>query len=129
VGKPVREVLSTKDHLLCVLDSAKAVAAAVPDLAGMASLSKWGVIITAPGEGEVDFVSRFFAPKKGVAEDPVTGSAHCVLTPFWSKRLGKKTLLARQLSARGGVLFVADCGERVRIGGTVAPYLEGWVTV
>ncbi|MBC7908115.1 MAG: PhzF family phenazine biosynthesis protein [Rhodospirillaceae bacterium] len=129
LGKPVREVLATKDHLLCVLDTVEAVVGLTPDLAGIASLSKWALIVTAPGEGEVDFVSRFFAPKKGVGEDPVTGSAHCVLAPFWAKRLGKTAMVARQVSKRGGTLFVEDCGERVRIGGTVAPYLEGWVEV
>ncbi|MBC7951470.1 MAG: PhzF family phenazine biosynthesis protein [Rhodospirillaceae bacterium] len=134
LGKQVREVLATKDHLVCVLDSVDAVATLTPDMGGIASLSKWAVIVTAPGgvgpgEGEVDFVSRFFAPKKGVGEDPVTGSAHCVLVPFWAKRLGKKTMVARQVSKRGGTLFVEDCGERIRIGGNVAPYLEGWVSV
>jgi predicted PhzF superfamily epimerase YddE/YHI9 len=129
LGKQVREVLATKDHLVCVLDNAAAVAGLTPDLAGIASLPKWSLIVTAPGEGEVDFVSRFFAPKEGLAEDPVTGSAHCVLTPFWAKRLGKKVLVARQLSKRGGTLFVEECGDRVHIGGTVVPYLEGWVEV
>lgn len=125
LAKPVREVLATKDHLVCVLDSADAVAALVPDMAAVAGLSKWALIATAPGEGEVDFVSRFFAPRKGVIEDPVTGSAHCVLTPFWAKRLGKKSLVARQLSKRGGTLYVEDKGERVLIGGTVVPFIDG----
>lgn len=126
--KPVREVLATRDHLVCVLDSAEAVAALVPDMAGIAALSKWALIVTAPGT-DCDFVSRFFAPKKGVAEDPVTGSAHCVLTPFWAKRLGKPMMVARQLSKRGGTLYVEDSGERVRIGGTVVPYLAGTIQV
>jgi len=125
--KPVREVLATRDHLVCVLDSAAAVQSLVPDMAALAGLNKWGIIVTAPGEGEIDFVSRFFAPRKGVAEDPVTGSAHCVLTPLWAKRLGKNTLAARQLSARGGSLSVEDRGERVRISGGVVPFIEGWV--
>ncbi|MCR6632582.1 MAG: PhzF family phenazine biosynthesis protein [Magnetospirillum sp.] len=125
--KPVREVLATRDHLLCVLDSAEAVAALVPDMAAVAGLSKWALIATAPGVGEVDFVSRFFAPRKGIVEDPVTGSAHCVLTPFWAKRLGRRRLLARQLSARGGTLHVEDAGERVRIGGTVQPFVQGHI--
>lgn len=122
--KPVREVLATKDHLVAVLDSAEAVAALVPDLAGIASLSKWALIVTAPG-ADCDFVSRFFAPRKGVPEDPVTGSAHCVLTPFWAKRLGKTEMRARQLSTRGGTLSVALDGDRVRIGGRVVPFFEG----
>lgn len=123
--KPVREVLATRDHLVCVLDSPEAVAALVPDMAAVAALSKWALIATAPGEGGVDFVSRFFAPRKGVIEDPVTGSAHCVLTPFWAKRLGKAEMVARQLSKRGGTLFVADRGERVLIGGAVRPFVQG----
>lgn len=123
--KPVREVLATRDHLVCVLDSADAVAALVPDMAAVAALSKWALIATAPGEGEVDFVSRFFAPRKGVIEEPVTGSAHCVLVPFWARRLGKTEMVARQLSRRGGTLFVADKGQRVLIGGSVRPFVEG----
>lgn len=129
VGKPVREVLATRDHLLCVLDSAEAVAALTPDMAAIAGLSKWALIVTAPGRDGVDFVSRFFAPRKGVPEDPVTGSAHCVLAPFWAKRLAKPALVARQLSKRGGTLFVEQVGDRIRIGGTVAPYLEGWISL
>ncbi|HLO76185.1 MAG TPA: PhzF family phenazine biosynthesis protein [Magnetospirillum sp.] len=125
--KPVREVLATRDHLVCVLDSADAVASLVPDMAGVAALSKWALIVTAPGGEDADFVSRFFAPRKGVIEDPVTGSAHCVLTPFWAKRLGKAALVARQLSARGGTLYVEDRGERVLIGGTVCPYVAGQI--
>ena len=128
LAKPVREVLATKDHLLCVLDSADAVAALVPDMAGVAALSKRALIVTAPGEGGVDFVSRFFAPRWGVIEDPVTGSAHCVLAPFWAKRLGKAALVARQLSRRGGTLWVEDQGGRVRIGGHVRPFVAGTLT-
>lgn len=123
--KPVRQCLATKDHLVCVLDSADAVASLVPDMAAVAGLSRRALIATAPGEGGVDFVSRFFAPRWGVIEDPVTGSAHCVLVPFWAKRLGKAALVARQLSKRGGTLFVEDKGERVLIGGTVLPFVEG----
>jgi len=85
---------------------------------------KFGVIVTAPGE-ECDFVSRYFAPHVGVPEDPVTGRAHCTLTPFWSMRLGKKIMDARQLSARGGTLRCEDLGERVKISGKAVPYLKG----
>jgi PhzF family phenazine biosynthesis protein len=127
LGAAVREVLATPSHLLCVVDSPEVVSRLSPDMAAVAHLSKWALIVTAPGNDGIDFVSRFFAPRKGVPEDPVTGSAHCVLTPFWAKRLGKSVLVARQLSARGGTLFVEDCGERVRIGGTVLPYLEGTI--
>lgn len=125
LAKPVREVLATKDHLVCVLDSADAVATLVPDMAGVAQLNKWALIATAPGADDVDFVSRFFAPRKGVIEDPVTGSAHCALTPFWAKRLGKTALIARQLSRRGGTLWLENQGERVLIGGRVRPFVQG----
>jgi predicted PhzF superfamily epimerase YddE/YHI9 len=125
--KPVRECLATKDHLVCVLDTAEAVASLVPDMAGVAGLSKRALIVTAPGTDGVDFVSRFFTPRWGVIEDPVTGSAHCVLTPFWAKRLGKPVLVARQLSKRGGTLYVEDKGERVLIGGAVQPFVEGYL--
>ena len=124
-GTAVREVLATADHLLCVLNSADAVVRLTPDMAALAALPKWAVIVTAPGDGGIDFVSRFFAPKKGVPEDPVTGSAHCVLTPFWAKRLGKTILAARQVSARGGALWLEMAEDRVRIGGRVVPFFKG----
>ena len=89
-----------------------------------------GVILTAAGEDTgFDFVSRFFVPGRGVAEDPVTGAAHAALVPFWAKRLGKPKLLARQLSARGGTLLCEEQGERVLLKGKVAPYLEGVIRV
>ena len=84
----------------------------------------FGVIVTAKGS-DCDFVSRFFAPNGGIDEDPVTGRAHCSLIPFWSGRLHKKVMIARQLSQRGGMLFCEDCGERVKIGGKVVRYLKG----
>ena len=89
-----------------------------------------GVIITAPG-GDLgfDFVSRFFVPGKGIAEDPVTGSTHSALVPFWAKRLGKAKLIARQVSPRGGTLICEEQGERVLLKGKVAPYLEGVIMV
>lgn len=87
-----------------------------------------GVIVTAPGR-DVDFVSRFFAPSLGVPEDPVTGSAHCTLVPYWRQRLGKTRLLARQVSARGGLLHCTDLGERVHIAGQAVTYLEGRIRV
>lgn len=86
------------------------------------------LIVTAPGD-DCDFVSRFFAPKEGIREDPVTGSAHCQLVPYWSKRLGKKTLLARQLSARGGTLYCEDADSRVMLAGRTVPFLEGMITI
>jgi len=89
----------------------------------------WGFIATAPGDESYDFVSRFFAPDKGVPEDPVTGSAHCALTPYWAKRLGKKTLKARQVSPRGGNLDCIDAGERTILAGPCAHYMTAEITV
>jgi predicted PhzF superfamily epimerase YddE/YHI9 len=93
------------------------------------SVDSWGFIATAPGDDGHDFISRFFAPDKGVPEDPVTGSAHCALVPFWAKRLGKKTLKARQVSPRGGNLLCTDEGERTVLAGCCALYLKGEITV
>lgn len=89
----------------------------------------WGLIATAKGDQGYDFVSRFFAPDKAVPEDPVTGSAHCALTPFWAKRLGKKTLKARQVSPRGGDLVCTDEGERTVLSGPCALYMKGEIEV
>ena len=88
----------------------------------------FGVIVTAAGS-DCDFVSRFFAPNAGIDEDPVTGRAHCSLIPFWSERLGKTEMSAKQLSKRGGVLFCEDCGERVKIGGRAVRYLKGEINI
>lgn len=91
-------------------------------------LAHRGVCVTAPGKN-ADFVSRFFAPKIGIDEDPVTGSSHCILTPYWSRRLGKKELTARQLSHRGGELFCTDRGERIAIAGRAVKFMEGMIEV
>ncbi|MHC1742644.1 MAG: PhzF family phenazine biosynthesis protein [Syntrophobacteraceae bacterium] len=120
---PVEVYMSEEDLLVC-LQTERQVAELTPDLRGLAALDCRGVIVTARGR-DCDFVSRFFAPRVGVDEDPVTGSSHCVLIPFWSERLGKKTLFARQVSRRGGEIF-CECGaSRVKIGGRAALYLEG----
>ena len=95
-----------------------------PDIGALARIPPGNVAVTAPGR-EVDFVSRFFAPGAGVSEDPVTGSAHCLLTPYWAKRLGRRRLTARQLSARGGELVCALSGDRVQLSGACAFYMEG----
>lgn len=124
-ARPV-EVYGTDDWL-AVYSTEKEVRALKPDLGALASLHRRGVIVTAPGAAS-DFVSRCFFPSYGIPEDPVTGSAHCALTPYWSRRLGKKTLHALQVSKRGGELFCEDRGDRVAIAGRVAPYLEGTIT-
>jgi PhzF family phenazine biosynthesis protein len=92
-------------------------------------LGMWGLIATAPGDQGYDFISRFFAPGKGVPEDPVTGSAHCALTPYWAKQLGKTTLKARQVSPRGGDLTCIDDGERTIIAGPCALYMTAEIEV
>ncbi len=121
-SKP-QEVLKSRDYM-AVYESEAAVAALAPDMGQLARLDCLGVIVTAPGK-EADFVSRFFAPRVGVPEDPVTGSAHCSLIPYWAKRLGKTELSARQLSRRGGELHCRDAGERVLIGGEAVTYRRG----
>ncbi len=97
-----------------------------PDLERLAAWDTFGIIVTAPGR-EVDFVSRFFAPRAGIPEDPVTGSAHCTLIPYWAERLGKKELTARQLSPRGGELFCEALGDRVKIAGQAKTYCQGLI--
>jgi PhzF family phenazine biosynthesis protein len=99
-----------------------------PDFALLTACEPFGVIATAVGR-ECDFVSRFFAPAVGIPEDPVTGSAHCTLAPFWSARLGRKKLCARQVSRRGGELWVEDAGDRVRIAGQAVMVIEGTLLV
>ncbi|MFP4112942.1 MAG: PhzF family phenazine biosynthesis protein [Spirochaetota bacterium] len=123
------ELYRSRDWM-AVLPDEEAVRAYRPDGAALAGLAgeKNGIIITAPGTN-VDFVSRFFAPDLGILEDPVTGSAHCTLVPYWSERLGKTVLEARQVSARGGELFLEARGERVTIAGEAALYLTGEICV
>ena len=119
-------------YLLAVWDDAKTVRA-IKGANGVARVLRsagiWGLIATAKGDEGYDFVSRFFAPDKGVPEDPVTGSAHCALTPFWAKRLSKKTMKARQVSPRGGDLTVTDEGARAVISGSCALYMTGEIEV
>ena len=121
-------VLGSAEDLLVLLENERAVRAVQPDFAALEKVACRGVIVTARGERS-DFVSRFFAPRVGVPEDPVTGSAHCVLIPYWSGVLGKTDLHAFQVSRRGGELFCALAGERVRISGRAVLYLEGTISV
>jgi PhzF family phenazine biosynthesis protein len=127
LGLPPCQVMRARD-LLAVYEEEDEVQELAPDLARLAALDHLGVIVTAPGK-KSDFVSRFFAPRVGVPEDPVTGSAHCTLIPYWSSRLGKKQLHALQLSERGGELFCFDKGERVAIGGRAVTYLSGTIRI
>ena len=128
LGATVLEYLRGGEMTMAVLQDENAVAAVQPDFAALAGIAEFGMIITAPGES-VDFVSRFFAPAIGINEDPVTGSAHCVLTPYWSRKLGKSALTAKQISSRVGDLFCEDRGERIRIHGSVVFYLTGKITI
>ncbi len=123
LGKSPRETHIAFD-LLALFESQDDVLALKPNFNLLSNLDARGIIVTAPGK-DCDFVSRFFAPRVGVNEDPVTGSAHTMLIPFWSRRSGKKKLRARQLSRRGGELFCEDLGERVLISGRAVTYLEG----
>src|SRR5262245_44036623 len=127
LGAEPLELWSARD-LMAVFPDEESVLAIQPSFDRIHALGVFGLIVTAPGRS-VDFVSRFFAPLMGVPEDPVTGSAHCTLIPYWSRRLGKTSLSARQVSPRGGDLECEDQGERVRIAGRVAEYLEGTIVV
>lgn len=127
-GPAPSAVLGGRDYLV-VYDDADTVRTLRPDTGRIAALDRYAVIVTAPGDGGIDFVSRFFAPRQGIPEDPVTGSAHCTLIPYWAERLGKTTLSARQVSARGGNLACGLAGDRVKIGGTAVLYLEGVIHI
>ena len=114
---------------LALFESEAEVRAIRPDMTALARLDeRRGVIVTAPGES-ADFVSRYFCPRLGVPEDPVTGSAHCMLGPFWAERLGKTTLHAHQVSARGGAVQCTVAGDRVQLAGQAVQYLEGTIAV
>jgi len=125
LGAAPVEMLKSRDHM-AVLGSEDEVRSLKPDMEGLKRTGCFAVIATAAGR-TADFVSRFFAPAAGIAEDPVTGSAHCTLTPYWSRRLGRPRLRAQQVSPRGGELWCEDRGERVRIAGRAVPYLEGTI--
>jgi PhzF family phenazine biosynthesis protein len=151
LGKPPLQVLKSRDYF-AVFESEADVRSLKPDFATLATLDALGVIVTAPGSDHAlrsgagfqpatlsgvrlapsvpcDFVSRFFAPGAGIPEDPVTGSAHCTLIPFWAERLGKTEMFARQVSKRGGELFCRLAGDRVRIGGKAVLYLRGEIEI
>lgn len=114
----------SRDYL-CVYPRAEDVRALQPDFSLLAQIDVVGIICTAPGADGVDFVSRFFAPRAGVPEDPVTGSAHCTLVPYWAGKLGRTRLRARQISPRGGELLCELAGDRVRMAGHAVLYLKG----
>ncbi len=125
IGAAPLSMLHDGSNYLALLASANAVRTLAPDVAAIARLARDGVIVTAPGDGPYDCVSRYFAPAKGIPEDPVTGGAHCALTPYWARRLGKTELRAFQASPRGGELLCRLAGERVELEGACVFYLAG----
>ncbi len=127
IGKHPKEVFKARDYFL-VYETEKEVADIAPDFSKLLDVDAHGFIVTAKGDSS-DFVSRFFAPEVGVSEDPVTGSAHCNLIPFWAERLSKTEMSARQISARGGELLCELKGDRVKIGGRAVLYLKGEIYV
>ena len=126
LGKQPVEILKARDYF-CRFAAEADVRSLKPDFGLLGTLDE-KVIVTAPGT-DCDFVSRFFAPTVGVPEDPVTGSAHCTLIPFWANRLGKTKLFARQISRRGGELFCELAGDRVLIGGKAVLYNRGHIEI
>lgn len=126
--KPI-EVFADAFNYMALLDSAQVVRELAPDIAALARLDRSGVVVTAPGDGSHDFVSRYFAPAKGIPEDPVTGGAHCALAPYWARRLGKAEFRAYQASRRGGEIICRLIGDRVELEGACVFYLEGEVEI
>lgn len=128
LGVKPSELYKGRDDFLAILDNEVSVASLCPNMDSISKVPSRGVIVSSIGT-EADFVSRFFAPQSGVPEDPVTGSAHTTLIPYWSKRLAKQHLRATQLSKRGGELTCKDLGERVEIGGRAVTYLVGEISL
>jgi PhzF family phenazine biosynthesis protein len=129
LGATPVEVLGNSFNYMAVLESAQAVRRLAPDMSAIARMDRPGIIVTAQGNDTYDFVSRYFAPAKGIPEDPVTGSAHCMLAPYWAKRLGKTALRAFQASRRGGEVNCRLAGDRVELAGNCVFYLEGEVEI
>jgi predicted PhzF superfamily epimerase YddE/YHI9 len=125
LGQIPLEVLASRDYLV-LLPSEEIVRNLEPDMTLLRNLDRFGLIVTAKGE-KADFVSRFFCPGEGIPEDPVTGSAHCTLIPYWAEKLSKSYLIALQVSFRGGWLYCQHLGDRVRIGGHAVTYSQGFI--
>lgn len=128
IGKNPVYTLKGKTDYLLIYDNQEVIEQLKPNFFLLNQLDARGVIVSAPGD-DVDFVSRFFAPQCGVNEDPVTGSAHTSLIPYWSKVLGKSTLVAKQLSKRGGDIYCEFLDKRVKIAGRAVPYLKGEIII
>jgi predicted PhzF superfamily epimerase YddE/YHI9 len=129
LGIVPHDVVADAFNYIALLQSPQNVRDLKPDMAAIARLNLDGVIVTAAGGGDFDFVSRYFAPAKGVPEDPVTGSAHCALTLYWANRLNKTEFRAAQVSRRGGEIICRLVGERVELQGSCVFYLEGMVEI
>ena len=128
IGLVPQRTLRGKTDFMLVYDSEETIRGLEPDFSLLNKINARGIIVTAPGD-EVDFVSRFFAPKCGIPEDPVTGSAHTTMVPYWAKELGKTEFVAKQLSKRGGELWCKLDGDRVEIAGYATPYLIGEIDI
>jgi PhzF family phenazine biosynthesis protein len=116
-------------NYMAVLESSEILHHLTPDMTALARLDRPGVIVTTQGDSNYDFISRYFAPAKGIPEDPVTGAAHCMLAPYWAGRLGKTTFRAYQASRRGGEITCRVIGDRIELGGSCVFYLEGEVEI
>jgi PhzF family phenazine biosynthesis protein len=128
LGSKPDQLLRSERMWLCVYTTQQEVVGMAPDFAALANVVPGRIIVTAPGT-DCDFVSRFFAPDAGIAEDPVTGSAHSTLVPYWAERLGRNRLHARQVSRRGGELWCELDGDRVKMAGHGVAYLKGSITI
>lgn len=127
LGKEPKEVYESRD-LMVVYENKKDIVDLKPNMEKLKLIDTFGIIVTAKGE-RVDFVSRYFAPLCEVSEDPVTGSAHCTLIPYWSKILGKKKMIAQQLSRRGGILKCEHLGDKVKISGKATLFFKGEIII
>jgi PhzF family phenazine biosynthesis protein len=125
LGAQPLEVRVNEFNYMALLESEKRLRELAPDMTALARIGRPGVIVTAASNGDCDFVSRYFAPAKGIPEDPVTGAAHCMLAPYWAERLGKKEFRAYQASPRGGELICRLVNDRVELQGGCVFYLEG----
>jgi PhzF family phenazine biosynthesis protein len=129
LGATPTEVRVNQFNFMAVVENETVLRELAPDMGLLARLGRPGVIVTAPGSGGYDFVSRYFAPAKGIPEDPVTGAAHCMLAPYWAQRLGKQEFRAFQASRRGGEVICRVTGDRVELQGPCTFYLQGEVEV
>ncbi len=127
LGVAPLEVWANAFNYMAVLEDAELVRRLAPEMAAIARMDRPGVIVTAPGDGVYDFTSRYFAPAKGIPEDPVTGAAHCMLAPYWAQRLGKTEFRAFQASRRGGEIVCRLMNDRTELEGSCVFYLEGEV--